>query len=186
VILGCYYQRQDQVLQDDAAVRAGTVHVAQWIGSRGYTNVLLEIANEYPHGGFDHRVLRSAEGEVDLIKLARRTTPRLLVSTSGIGDGESSNAVARASDFLLIHFNGVPVPEIPGRVEAVKKYGKPIVCNEDDKPSQASADAAEASVAAGASWGLMLEKVNQHDPFFFRGAADDPLVYATLRKLTTR
>jgi len=54
----------------------------------------------------------------------------------------------------------------------------------DDKPSRASAEAAEASGAAGASWGLMLEKVNQRYPFSFRGAADDPLVYATLRKLT--
>ena len=58
------------------------------------------------------------------------------------------------------------------------------MCNEDDKPSQASAEAAEASVAAGASWGLMLEKLNQHYPFSFRGAADDPLVYDTLRQLT--
>jgi hypothetical protein len=31
----------------------------------------------------------------------------------------------------------------------------------------------------------MLEKVNQHYPFSFRGAADDPLVYDTFRKLTT-
>lgn len=184
VILGCYYQRQDQILRDEAAVRAGVVNVANWVRSRGYTNVLLEIANEYPHEGFDHRVLRSAEGEAGLIELARRTAPRLLVSTSGIGDGKLADAVARASDFLLIHFNGVPVREIPGRIEAVRKYGKPIVCNEDDKPSRASAEAAEASVAAGASWGLMLEKVNQHAPFSFRGADDDPLVYAALRKLT--
>jgi CubicO group peptidase (beta-lactamase class C family) len=184
VILGCYYQRQDQILRDEAAVRAGVVQVARWLRSRGYTNVLLEIANEYPHEGFDHRVLRSAEGEASLLELARRTAPGLLVSTSGIGDGELADAVARASDFLLIHFNGVPVEKIPGRIAALKKYGKPIVCNEDDKASQASAEAARASVAAGASWGLMLEKGNQHFPFSFRGAADDPLVYDTLRQLT--
>jgi len=185
VILGCYYQRQDQILRDEAAVRAGVVHVAQWIGRRGYTNVLLEIANEFPHGGFDHRILHSPEGEASLIELARRTAPGLLVSTSGIGDGRLADPVARASDFLLIHFNGVPVREIPGRIEALKKYRKPIVCNEDDKPSQAAAEAAAASVAAGASWGLMLEKVNQHYPFSFRGAADDPLVYSTISRLTT-
>ena len=185
VILGCYYQRQDQVLRDEAAVRAGVIHVAQWIRQRGYANVLLEIANEYPHEGFDHRVLRSAEGEADLIAQARRVSPRLLVSTSGIGEGQLAEPVARASDFLLVHFNGVPVREIAERIRALKPYGKPIVCNEDDKSSKASAEAAEASVAAGASWGLMLEKTNQRYPFTFRGAADDPLVYATLRRLTT-
>lgn len=54
--------RPDHILRDDAAVRAGTVQVAQSIRSRGYTNVLLEIASEYRHAGFDHRVPRSAEG----------------------------------------------------------------------------------------------------------------------------
>jgi hypothetical protein len=185
VFLGCYYQRQDQRLRDEAAVRAGVVNVARWVRSRGYANVLLEIANEFPHRGFDHAVLRSAEGEAVLIELAKRTAPGLLVSSSGIGDGRLPDPVARASDFLLVHFNGVPVAEIPGRIEALKKYGKPVVCNEDDKSSQASAEAARASVAAGVSWGLMLEKVNQHYPFSFRGAADDPLVYDTFRKLTT-
>jgi hypothetical protein len=185
VILGCYYQRQDQILRDEAAVRAGVVSVARWLRDRGYANVLLEIANEYPHGGFDHAVLRSPAGEANLIELARRAAPGLLVSTSGIGDGKLAEPVARAADYLLIHFNGVPVDAIPGRIAALKKYGKPIVCNEDDKSSQASAEAARASVAAGASWGLMLDKVNQHYPFSFRGAVDDPLVYGTLQKLTT-
>src|SRR5262249_16808001 len=42
VILGCYYQRQDQVLRDEHAVRAGVVNVAQWIKGCGFTNVVLE------------------------------------------------------------------------------------------------------------------------------------------------
>ena len=94
-------------------------------------------------------------------------------------------ALAEAADFLLIHFNGTPLDDIPACIAALKKHGKPIVCNEDDKPSRASAEAVRASVAAGASWGLMLEEVNQQFPFSFRGAADDPLVYDTLRELTT-
>jgi len=31
----------------------------------------------------------------------------------------------------------------------------------------------------------MLAKINQHYPFSFRVAADDPLVYSTVRKLTS-
>ena len=31
VILGCYYQRQDQILTDEAAVRAGVVNAARWV-----------------------------------------------------------------------------------------------------------------------------------------------------------
>ena len=65
--------------------------------------------------------------------LAKKTAPDLLVSTSGIGNGRLADEVARASDFLLIHFNGTGVGDIPERIAALRKFGKPIVCNEDDK-----------------------------------------------------
>jgi len=184
VILGCFYQRQDQILRDEASVRSGVVHVAQWVQARGFTNVVLEIANEFPHGGFDHKILRSPEGEVELIQLAKKTAPGLLVSTSGIGDGRNAENVSRASDFLLIHFNSVSLEDIPQQIRALKKFGKPIVCNEDDKTGEEAARAAELSVAGGASWGLMLKDVNQYQPFVFRGAADEPIVYARLKALT--
>ena len=184
VILGCFYQRQDQILRDEAAVRSGVVHAAQWVQAQGFTNVVLEIANEFPHGGFDHKILKRPEGEVELMRLAKQTAPGLLVSTSGIGDGRNAENVSRASDFLLIHFNSVSLDDIPGQIRALKKFGKPIVCNEDDKTGQQAARAAELSVANGASWGLMLKDVNQYQPFVFRGAADDPIVYARLKALT--
>jgi hypothetical protein len=86
---------------------------------------------------------------------------------------------------LLIHFNGVPVRAIPERIAALKKFGKPIVCNEDDKLGEEAARAAEACVTSGASWGLMLKEANQYFPFTFHGAADDPVVYAKLKELTS-
>jgi len=184
VILGCFYQRQDQVLKDEAAVRAGVVHVARWVEKQRFTNVVLEIANEFPHGGFDHKILKTPDGEAELIRLAKKTAPGLLVSTSGIGDGKLTEDVVRASDFLLIHFNGVSLDDIPRRIKTLKKFGKPIVCNEDDKTGRQAARVAELSVVGGASWGLMLKDQNQYQPFVFRGAADDPIVYAKLKALT--
>lgn len=185
VILGCYYQRQDQILRDENAVRAGVVNVAKWIQDRGYKNILLEIANEYDHGGFDHEILKTPAGEAELIRLARATNPNLLVSASGLGHGRLAHEVAQASDFLLIHFNGTKLEDIPARIDALKKYNKPIVCNEDDKIGEAAARAAELSVQNGASWGLMLKELNQSIPFAFKGAADDPVVYARLKELTS-
>jgi hypothetical protein len=185
VVLGCFYQRQDQLLKDETAVRSGIVHVAQWIQARHFRNVVLEIANEFGHSGFDHRILKDPEGQVELIRLAKQTAPDLLVSTSGLGDGRLPESVARASDFLLIHFNSTSLADIPQRIGALKKYGKPIVCNEDEKTDRQGAEAAEICVANGASWGLMLEKVNQRFPFTFRGAADDPVVYAALKELSS-
>jgi CubicO group peptidase (beta-lactamase class C family) len=185
VILGCYYQRQDQVLTNEAAVRAGVVNVATWIKESGFTNVMLEIANEFGHGGFDHRALKTAEGIAELIGLAKQTAPTLLVSASGLGGGQLPGSVARTSDFLLIHFNGTRIQDIPARIAALKKFDKPIMCNEDEKVGAEGAKAAELCVANGASWGFMHVQVNQHHPFTFEGAADDPQVYAAIKRMTT-
>ncbi len=185
VILSCYYQRQDQILQDEDALRAGVVNVARWIGESNFTNVLLEIANEMGHGGFNHPLLKEGSRHVELIRLARETNPNLLIATSGLGDGSTTDLLAEASDFLLIHFNTTPLKSIPSRIEALRKYGKPIVCNEDDKIGTEGAQAARLCVQEGISWGLMAEKTNQHFPFHFNGTADDPLVYAELKRLTS-
>lgn len=184
VILGCYYQRQSAILKDEEAVRTGVTNVVKWLRDNGFTNVVLEAANEYPHEGFVHEVLRSPDGEARLLRLAKRVWPQLLVSASGYGDGKLHPPVAEASDFLLIHFNGTPVERIPERIAALRKLGKPIVCNEDDKTGPTAARAAEVCVSNGASWGLMLSKLNQYMPFTFRGAEDDPIAYAKLKELT--
>jgi CubicO group peptidase (beta-lactamase class C family) len=185
VILGCFYQRQDEVLRDEEAVRAGVRNAARWIRDEGFTNVVLEIANEYDHDGFDHDLIRTPEGEVELMRLARENAPGLLVSTSGLGHGRLDDAVARESDFLLIHYNGVPVDAIPSRIQALRSYRKAIVCNEDAKLGANAAEAARRCVENGASWGFMHETKNQHYPFEFDGADDDPDVYGTLRELTS-
>jgi len=72
---------------------------------------------------------------------------------SGYDDGSIAEQVARASDFLLIHFNGTSLDAIPGLITALKRFGKPIVCNEDAKVGAQGAKAAELCVAGGASWG---------------------------------
>ncbi|MBM4017044.1 MAG: hypothetical protein FJ288_01740 [Planctomycetes bacterium] len=184
IILGCYYQRQDQVLRDEAAVRAGVANAARWVRQCGFAHVALEIANEYPHGGFDHRILKTPQGVAELIRHARQAAPGLLVSASGLGGGQCHKEVCQAADFILIHFNSTPVERIPERVQALKVYGKAIVCNEDDKSGREGARAAEAAVRSGCSWGLMLNTLNQYVPFEFKGHQDDPLIYAALKQLT--
>jgi CubicO group peptidase (beta-lactamase class C family) len=185
VILGLFYQRQSAVLRDETAVRAGVVNAAGWVRDRGFANVLLEIANEYPHGGFVHAVIREPEGQASLIRLARETAPGLLVSASGYGDGAVHREVAAAADFLLPHWNGTRVEQIAARLRTLNSFGKPVVCNEDDKTGAEAVAALHASVANGAGYGLMLKDRNQTFPFRFEGPADDPVFYAALRALTT-
>ncbi len=185
VILGCYYQRQSKILRDDAALRAGLVNVANWIRSSGFRNVVLEVANEYPHRGFVHDVIRDAKGQASLLRMVKKAAPELLVTASGYGDGKVDPEVAAACDFLTPHWNGTKVEAIPARIGALKRFGKPIVCNEDDKVGVNAVAAMKASVANGAAYGLMLKDHNQTFPFRFDGAQDDPVFYAALKQITS-
>lgn len=192
VILSCFYQRQhshDRALAGRKAIRAAVSNVAGWIARQRYTNVLLEISNEYRHNGFarwpDGDWLTSDEGQVELIELARATAPTLLVSTSGMGNGTMSETIAHHADFLLIHFNNTALQDIPARVHDLDPYAKPIVCNEDNKLGAAGAEAARLAVTSGAAWGFMHTAKNQHVPFEFDGPADDFEIYTMLRQLTT-
>lgn len=185
VILSCFYQRQDEILADEDAVRRAVVHVAEWLREEQFTNVVLEVTNEFGHDGFDHGILKTPAGQVELIQLARQIHPDLLASTSGLGDGTVSNDVANASDFLLVHFNNTPVAEYEARVAVLRQFGKPIVCNEDDKALSELPAAARRCIELRVSWGLMAEQLNQHFPFAFRGLEDAPDVYATMQHLTT-
>ena len=116
-----YYQRQSKVLRDEAAVRAGVVNAAKWVRERGFRNVLLEVANEYPHQGFAHPVIRDPQGQASLIKLARNIAPGLLVSASGYGDGAIHPEVAAAADFLLAALEHTKVEQIPARIAALEE-----------------------------------------------------------------
>lgn len=186
IILALFYQRQDQILKDEEAVERGVIEVVDWIKQNGYRNIMLDVVNEYGHGGFKHGVLRSDAGVASLIRLARQRHPSLPVGASGTGDGQLSPKVAAASSVLLVHFNELSVPEIPGRIRDLRRDepGKPIVCNEDSRTGSPAAAVASASVEAGVSYGLMVERKNQHYPFEFNGRRDDPAAYERYSELT--
>jgi hypothetical protein len=185
VILGLYYQRQSKVLKNEAAVRAGVINAVHWIQAHGFRNVAVEVANEYPHQGFAHAVIRDPKGQASLIRLVRQTVPGLLVTASGYGDGKIQAEVAEACDFLTPHWNGTKVEDIPARVADLKRFGKPMVCNEDDKKGERAVAAMRASVANSCAYGLMLKDHNQTFPFHFEGAADDLVYYTALKAITS-
>jgi hypothetical protein len=186
VILGLFYQRQSAILHDEDALRVGVKNAVTWVREHNFENVVIEVANEYPHRGFAHGLIKQPAGIASLIRLAKETAPGLLVSASGYGDGFIHKEVAEASDFLLPHWNGTSVADIPARISILRKFGKPIVCNEDDKTGANAAAAMQASVAHGAGYGLMLKQHNQSSPFHFDGGKDDPVYYAALKDATSR
>ncbi len=192
IILSLFYQRQHShfsALTGKESIMNALENSVDWITEKGFTNVVLEVSNEYRHGGFrnwpDSEWLMSEEGQVELIRLAKQLNPELLVSTSGMGNGRFHEDLARASDFLLIHFNTTSLDLYESRINDLKKYGKPIVCNEDDKLGLEGAAALAIAVMNGSGWGYMGMLRNQYFPFEFRGVADDLEVYEMYSNLST-
>lgn len=159
-ILGYFYFGQDQRLRDEQAVVAATDNLTQWLLLKRFRNVLVEVNNEC-NVSYDHPILQPARVH-ELINRVK-TTPgrghRLLVGTSyGGGTVPQANVVA-ASDFLLMHGNGVTNPvRIASMVRAARSVPgytrKPILFNEDDhfdfdKP----ANNFIAAIEEYASWG---------------------------------
>lgn len=136
-ILGCFYFGQDQRLRDESAVTRALEEAVTWVGEKGYRNVLLEINNECDNG-YHHAVLYP-DGICELINLAKTLTwrgERLLVETSFGGGVIPSDNVVAASDFVLLHGNGVHDPaRVAGMVDHVRHLSsfppKPILFNED-------------------------------------------------------
>ena len=181
-IVGYFYFGQDQRLKDEAAVTRGVLNATNWILDAGYRNVLVEVNNEC-NISYDHDILKAAR-VTELIKLVQSQTRngrRLLVSTSFGGtnsggprehpDTPVSAAVAKQSDYLLIHGNGPNDPALIKRciaaTRALAGRSVPVLINEDpnfhftEDPNHLLA-----SVDEYASWGYYEQgQSNYQDGF---------------------
>src|SRR5262249_39056428 len=110
-----------------------------WVLDRGYSNVLVEVDNECNVAAYDHAILKPARVH-ELIERVKRTTRQgrhLLAGTSYGGGVVPLENVVRASDFLLMHGNGVGNPDrivdMSRQARSVTGYRPmPILFNEDD------------------------------------------------------
>ena len=161
VMLGYFYFGQDQRLQDEAAVLRATDGATRWLLDGGWRNVLVEVNNETNVKAYDHEILKPARVH-ELIQRVRNTERdgrRLLVGTSYGGGAIPQENVVRASDFLLLHGNGVTnsarITEMVRQTRAVPGYRPmPIVFNEDDHERfDEPANNFAVAIAAHVSWG---------------------------------
>lgn len=160
-IVGYFYFGQDQALKDEAAVRNAVVNATNWLLDQDYRNILVEVDNETNVKAYDHEILKPARVHelIQLVRSMNRKGRRLLTGTSYGGNAIPEANVVKASDFLLIHGNGVKDPkriaEMVKLSRAVEGYRPmPILFNEDDhfdfdKPENNMMSA----ISQYASWG---------------------------------
>ena len=132
-----------------------------WLLEGGWRNVLVEVNNECNVAAYDHDILKP-ERVHELITRVRKTKRdgrRLLVGTSYGGGGIPQENVVRASDFLLLHGNGVTnatrITQMVKQTRAVPGYRPmPIVFNEDDHENfDQPTNNFAAALAEHTSWG---------------------------------
>jgi hypothetical protein len=160
-ILGYFYFGQDQELRDEAAVVRATDEATRWVFAGGWRNVLIEVNNETDVAAYDHEILKPARVHELILRVRgmERGGYRLMAGTSYGGGSVPKENVVRASDFLLLHGNGVKDParirEMVRQTRAVPGYRPmPILFNEDDHENfRRPLNHFTAAVSERASWG---------------------------------
>ena len=162
VIVSYFYGEQTRRLRDGKAVRNAVTTASNFLREGGYTNVIIEIANEYDIQPFEaHSLLYYPEGVAALIDLARQESGGLPVGCSGKG-GSYNREIAEASDLIFIHGNGCSRQRLYNMIRTVQSWNlnKPVVCNED---SQAIGQL-EVAYKTGTSWGYYNNMTKQEPP----------------------
>ncbi|MEZ4712355.1 MAG: hypothetical protein R3A44_34515 [Caldilineaceae bacterium] len=162
VIVSYFYGDQTRHLRDGRAVRNAVTTASRFLREGGYTNVIIEIANEYDIPPFQqHPLLYYPEGVAALSDLARQESGGLPVGCSGRG-GSINREIAEASDVILIHGNGCTRQRLYNMIQEVRGWqlNRPIVCNED---SQAIGQM-EVTFQTRTSWGYYNNMTKQEPP----------------------
>lgn len=162
VIVSYFYGDQARRLKDGQAVLNAVRTASNFLKEGGYTNIIVEIANEQNIGAFQgHPLIHTPEGIVALIEIAREETGGLPIGSSG-GGGYANDEICRASDAILIHGNGCSRQAYYNLIQRVREYApnKPIVCNED---SQAIGQL-EVAFRTQTSWGYYNNMTKQEPP----------------------
>jgi hypothetical protein len=162
VIVGYFYQGQDERLADERAVVRGVDAATAWLLEGGWTNVIVEIGNESDVPKYEHAILRPGRVH-ELIARVKGTTSggrRLLVSTSFRGGTIPGEDVLGVADLALLHGNGVTDPAVMAWLVERTRHRMatrpmPIVVNEDDHfDFEKDLNNCLAAISRYASWGF--------------------------------
>ena len=177
VVIVCFlYWAQANYLKDGRAVAEAVKTGSKFLKDNKYTNVIIEVANEYNIGPFSsHPLVHYPEGMAMLIKTAREASGGMLTGCSG-GGIMADKEVIEESDIAFVHGNGGTRGEYYDFLLKVKKWadGKPILCNEDS-PCCTRVDLA---MELDTSWGYYNNYTKQIPPADYGVLPGEDLYFA--------
>src|SRR2546428_6673566 len=153
VMVQFFYHGQNQRVTDQSAA---VNNITDWLVNGGYSNVLVETANECDAGFSDYLDGGNCANEVKVVKQVQdRSGGKLKVTVSWKGGEQPSDEVIKQEDLVLLHGNGINGAQLQALIASTKQSSAykakptPIVVNEDST----SIAKLDASVASGVSWG---------------------------------
>lgn len=174
VILQIFYFGQDTVFPGEEEIKKAVDNAVDFIGERGYRNVIIEIANETMQNHYHHAILKPGRMPELILRARNRYKEKygrdIYVSTSEAAllsekqwQPAEIDAVYSVSDLIILHGPGelkieggeVDAREPRRKVELFRakewylQKPRPILFNES-----AGQYAFEYAVEAGVSWGL--------------------------------
>lgn len=176
IIVSLLYWAQSMRLTDGRAVVEAVKTGALFIKEHKYTNVILEVANEYNIAPFkSHPIVYESEGMASLLKIAREFSGGVMVGASG-GGGMADEEVVKESDIVLVHGNGLSRGEYYDFLEKVKLWApdSPIICNEDSQ----CCTRIDVGLATGTSWGYYNNYTKQIPPADYGVTPGEDLYFA--------
>jgi hypothetical protein len=187
VVVSLFYQRQIKNLTNDAAIKNGVTQATLWLKSKNFKNVIIEIANEYNHGGFAGTIVSNDVAQLISLAKTQLTNEYKIPITASATKAEK--AIIIGADIVMIHGNNT-TPSADGSLikELFDDARVPVVMNEDDVPGRNTAygnntlylttdylnqDKVSAANVfnAGGSWGLHWWPYNQYVPFHWTPGA---------------
>ena len=129
IIVNIFYWAQANRLKNGTAVRNALKTACNFLRDNKYTNVLIDVVNEFSIRRFIHPIIATEDGVSSLIELAKEESGGILTSSSPGGHTLADQAI-QASDFVLIHLNGATRTSAYQALKNPNYIGKPIVCNE--------------------------------------------------------
>jgi len=174
VIVSYFYFFQAERLSNGRAVLEATRTASRFLKEGGYTNVIIEIANEHDLTK-KHSLLEHPEGIVALMEIARNESGGLPVGCSSTAPSISEE-VAQESDVVFYHGNGRTRQQYYNDVCQLRTWAPnaPIVCNED---SQALGNM-EVALRLRTSWGYYNNLTKQEPPTDWRITAGEDRFFA--------
>jgi len=143
-VLGYFYVSATPALADEAAFMRATDEITDLVCDGGYTNVLVEVANEADISRWTAETIKPARSHELVARVQTRSkgrvkTPagRLLVSTSFATPAPIPGRLLQMADYVLYHGNGLATPQAvharARQIRATAGYrGQPLLINEDD------------------------------------------------------